>query len=393
MEIVALSAVRTPIGKFGGTLKEIPVYHLGSAAMREAIRRAGLDAGEVDDCIIGCCRHTGNGTNPGRTAARYAGLPKEIPATTVTMACASGLRSVILGAQALRAGDARLILAGGMESMSTIPYILMDARWKGFRHGHKTLMDGWYDSRDPFIENKGTGAATEDLVAKHGITRAEQDQFALESHWKASEARRQGLFREEIIPISVNGQGRLPRRFGEDEIIREDTSLDKLAQLKPVFVESGTLTPGNSSAFSDGAAMLILTTREHARALGTRPLFSVISYAFGAVENENMGEGPSVVLPQALEKAGMTLRDLDFIEVNEAFAGMVLANERLLRWDRSKLNRKGGAIALGHPVGASGARILVTLYYVLKHFNGEVGAAAVGAAGGCAAAIIIRREN
>lgn len=392
-DIVAVSAVRTASGKFGGTLREIPVFQLGAAAIRGAFQRIHLDSKAADDCILGCCRHTGNGTNPARTAARYGGISRETPATTVTMACASGMRSVILGIQTLLCGDASFVITGGMESMSTMPYILPDFRWEGLHHGNKLLLDGWHDSRDPFVDNKPAGALIESLVKKHGISREEQDRFAWESHRKAREAGEEGLFREEIVPVSISRDSKPSFLFSEDETIRQDVSLEKLSQLNPVFQEDGMLTAGNSSCFADGAAILLLTTRGKAESLGLSPLFRVLSYAVGAVDNEEMGIGPSVALLQALEKAGMALSDLDLLEVNEAFAGMILVNERILRWDRNRVNRQGGALALGHPVGCSGARILVTLAYELKHFQREVGAAAVGGAGGVAAAMVIQRAS
>ncbi len=392
-KITAAAAVRTPIGKFGGSLREVPVYQLGAAVIKAACQRANIQPEQIEDCILGCCRHAGNGTNPARTAARFAGLRKETPAATITMACASGMRAVIMGIQTLLAGDAEIIVTGGMESMSTIPYLLLNARWHGFKQGDQILRDGWYDSRDPFIENKGTGITTEALIKKYQITREEQDLFALESHKKALEARKKKLFQGEITPVEIETNDGFREYWSEDETIREDTSLEKLAKLKPVFSENGTLTAGNSSPLSDGAASILLTTQKKAAKIGAKPLFSICSYAVGAADNEWMGEGPAKVLPKALKKAGMTLKDIDFLEINEAFSGMVLANQKILKWDPKKLNVKGGAIALGHPVGCSGARILTTLYHILKDFNGEIGAAAVGGAGGVAAAMVIQRHD
>ncbi len=385
-EIVAIGAVRSPMGKFGGTLRDLPVYELGSHAIREATHRARLTAEHVDEVIFGCCRHAGNGTNPARTAARLAGLRPETPATTITMACASGMRAVIIGLQAILVGDASVVVSGGMESMSTIPYLLVGARWKGFRQGHQVLLDGWHDSRDPFLPEGRAGLIIEKLVAKHLLLRKEQDEWAFESYRRAKTSRDQGLFDEEISPIQSH-------KLSQDETIREDSSIEKLVSLKPAFSEDGSLTAGNSSTFADGAAAIVLTSRKKADELGIKPLFSILSYASGAVENSDMGEGPSLFLTQALRKASMRLSDLDFVEINEAFAAVAIANERLLGLDRGKMNKKGGAIALGHPVGASGARILVTLYYTLKHFNKEVGGAAIGAVGGVGTAILIKREQ
>lgn len=392
-DIVVLSAVRTPMGRFGGSLKEVQVYELGAAVLRQALERSGVAPSEVGEVFLGCCRQAGHGTNPARTAARLAGLPGEVPATTVTMACAAGMRAIILGVQVLRAGDAKFVLTGGMESMSTMPYLLLGARWPKPGPNGKRLIDGWWDSRDPFT-GLGTGEVTEQLIRKHGISREDQDRFALESHRRAAQAQDEGWFQEEVAPLTLPS----PQRdqtisFHKDESIRRDTSMEKLAGLKPAFREDGTLTAGNSSSLTDGAAAFLLTTREVARAGGLKPLFSIISYSVGAADNAFMGEGPSVVLPKALDRAGLKIGDLDLLEVNEAFSGMVLANERILKWDPARLNVHGGAIALGHPVGASGARIVVTLAHALRRKSGELGAAAVGAAGGVAAALVIRRES
>jgi acetyl-CoA C-acetyltransferase len=391
------------MGRFGGSFRDLPAYALGAAAIDAAVERAGLFPEDIDDVVLGHCRQAGNGTNPARTAARLAGIPAHVPATTVTMACAAGTRAAIFAAQELRLREARFVVAGGMESMSTIPYLLKDVRWHGLRRGNHTLLDGWDDSRDPFVDDIGTGAVTENLVARHRVSRAEQDGFALESHMKAAEAARRGWFTREIVPVRIGGgdgetgeKARAKASCGlldHDECIRADTTLEQLSQLPPAFRAGGTLTAGNSSGLTDGASALVLTTRRIARERGIEPLFSVVSHASAAVDNAWMGEGPSVAFPRALERAGLCLGDLDFFEVNEAFAGMVLANERLLRWDHAKLNRHGGAIALGHPVGCSGARVLVTLYNVLRQHDGELGGAAVGAAGGVTAAMVIRRER
>jgi len=396
-DVVAVSAVRTPMGRFGGAFRDTPVHALGAAAIAEAVSRAGLAPEEIDEVVLGNCRQAGNGTNPARTAARLAGIPARVPAATITMACAAGMGAAIAAARALRLGEARFVVAGGMESMSTIPYLLKDVRWKGLRRGDRSLVDGWDDSRDPYVDDIGTGAVTENLVAKHGISRAEQDRFAYESHMKAAEAAREGWFADEIVPVDVPSgpdNGTAPgAMLCHDESIRPDTTLEKLASLSPSFRPDGTLTAGNSSGLTDGASAIVFTTREVARARRLTPLFRFVSHALGGVENAWMGEGPSVGLPMALERAGLQLADLDALEVNEAFAGMVIANERLLRWDRDRVNRHGGAIALGHPVGCSGSRILVTLYHVLRQHGGTLGGAAVGAAGGVTAAVVLHRER
>ena len=392
-DVVATSAVRTPMGRFGGTLRYVPAYDLGAAAIRAALERAGLAGDGVDDVIFGSCRQAGNGPNPARTAAVRAGVPVSVPVQTINMACPSAMRCIALASQAIRLGDSQTVVVGGMDSMSTIPYLLKDCRWDGFKMGDRTLLDGWADSIDPLC-GVGMGATAENLVDKYKIPREQQDQFAVESHQKAAAAQANGWFDEEIVPVEVPARGREPaRRFDKDETIRPDTSLEKLAKLPPVFRKDGTVTAGNACGMSDGATALVITSREHARALGVRPLFSLVSYAAVAVEPATMGEGPGVSIPAALKRAGMTLDDMDLIEVNEAFAVQVLANEQVLKWDRSRLNVHGGAIALGHPTGISGARIVVTLYYALKRLDRELGIAGICGGGGVSMAMIIRRET
>jgi acetyl-CoA C-acetyltransferase len=279
-----------------------------------------------------------------------------------------------------------------MDSMSTIPYLLKDCRWEGFKMGDRTLLDGWSDSIDPLCQ-MGMGATAENLVEKHKISREEQDQFAVASHQKAARAQASGWFDEEIVPFEVPATAGQPAvLFSKDETIRADTSLEKIAKLKPAFKKDGTVTPANACGMSDGAAALVLVSREHARALGAKPLFSLVAYSSTAVEPATMGEGPGIAIPAALRRAGLTLDQMDLIEVNEAFAVQVLANERVLKWNRDKLNVQGGAIALGHPTGVSGARIIVTLYHALKRTGGAQGIAAICGGGGVTMAMIIRRE-
>jgi acetyl-CoA C-acetyltransferase len=391
--VVAISAVRTPMGRFGGTLKEVAAYDLGAVAIRAALERASVAGDGIDAVMLGSCRQAGNGPNPGRTASVRGGIPVTVPVETVNMACPSGMRCIAAASQAIRLGDHRTVMAGGMDSMSTIPYLLKDCRWDGFKMGDRTLLDGWADSIDPLC-GVGMGATAENLVEKYKISREEQDQFALESHQKAAAAQSNGWFDAEIVPVEVPAKGKQPAvLFEKDETIRADTSLEKLAKLKPAFKKDGAVTAGNACGMSDGATALVITSREHAKALGTAPLFSLVAYSSAAVEPATMGEGPSMSIPLALERAGMTLSDMELIEVNEAFAIQVLANEQALKWDHSKLNIHGGAIALGHPTGISGARIVVTLYHALKRTGGELGIAAICGGGGVSMAMIIRREQ
>jgi acetyl-CoA C-acetyltransferase len=391
-DVVAISAVRTPMGRFGGTIKDVAAYDLGAAAIRAALERAGVAGDGIDDVIFGSCRQAGNGPNPARTAAVRGGIPITVPVQTINMACPSGMRCIVAASQAFRLGDYKTAVVGGMDSMSTIPYLLKDCRWDGFKMGDRTLLDGWSDSIDPLC-GMGMGATAENLVDKYKIPREEQDKFAVESHQKAARARSDGWFDEEIVPVEVPAKGKQPPVvFDKDETIRADTNLEKMAKLRPAFRKDGTITAGNACGMSDGATALVMTTREHAQALGAAPLFSLVAYSSVAVEPATMGEGPSISIPAALKRAGMALGDMDLIEVNEAFAVQVLANEQVLKWDRAKVNVHGGAIALGHPTGISGARIVVTLYYALKRTGGELGIAGICGGGGVSMALVIKRE-
>ncbi len=390
-DIVCISACRTPMGRFGGTLKNTASFDIGAAAIAEAVKRAGVKPDDIDDVILGNCRQAGNGPNPSRTAAVRGGIPESVPTQTINMACPSGMKAIQLASQSIRLGDSEIVLIGGFDSMSTIPYLLKNARWNGFKMGDKKLEDGWSDSIDPLI-GQGMGATAENLVDKYKIPRADQDQFAFESHQKAVKATDEGWFDEEIVPMEVKSR-KETITFDKDETPRRDTTIEKLAKLKAVFrKEGGTVTAGNACGMSDGACALVFTNREKANALGIKPLFSLIAYSSIAVRPSTMGEGPGISIPAVLEKTGMTINDPDLIEVNEAFAVQILSNEKLLGWDRNKLNVHGGAIALGHPTGISGARIIVTLYHALKTRGGETGLAAICGGGGVSMAMLIKRE-
>jgi len=392
-DIVALSAVRTPMGKFGGSLRGIPAYDIGAVAVKEAVKRASLKGEQIDEVILGSCRQAGNGPNPARTASVRGGVPISVPVVTINMACPSGMRALMGAAQAIRLGDAQTVLIGGFDSMSTIPYLLKGTRWEGFKMGNKVLEDGWSDSIDPLV-GQGMGETAENLYDKFKISRVEQDAFAIESHLKASKAQKNGWFDEEIVPVEVPGKrGAPPTLFDKDETIRHDANPEKMAKLKPVFRKGGTVTAANACQMSDGATAIVLTSRETAKRLGVRPLFSIVSYAQVAVGPETMGEGPALSIPAALKRAGMTLDQMDLIEVNEAFAIQVLANEKVLDWNREKLNVHGGAIALGHPTGISGARIIVTLFHALKGLDKTYGIAGICGGGGVSMATVIKRET
>jgi acetyl-CoA C-acetyltransferase len=392
-DVVAISAVRTAMGKFGGTLKDLPAYDLGAVVVREAVKKASIESNQIDDVILGSCRQAGNGPNPARTASVKGGIPETVPVITLNMACPSGMRAIALASQSIRLGEADVVVVGGFDSMSTIPYLLKGSRWDGFKMGNKVIEDGWSDSIDPLI-GQGMGETAENLYDKYKISREEQDEFAIESHLKASAAQKNGWFDEEIVPIEIPATKRTPAvTFDKDETIRHEIDREKMAKIKPAFRKDGTVTAGNACGLSDGATALVITHRKKAEEFGVKPLFSILSYSQVAVGPSTMGEGPALSIPSALEKAGMKLDDMDLIEVNEAFAIQVLANERVLKWDRKKLNVHGGAIALGHPTGISGARIIVTLYYALKRLNKEYGVAGICGGGGVTMATVIKREK
>ncbi|OGU13273.1 MAG: acetyl-CoA acetyltransferase [Ignavibacteria bacterium RIFOXYC2_FULL_35_21] len=391
-DIVAISAVRTPMGKFGGTLKNVASYDLGAVSIREALKRASLNGNQIDEVILGSCRQAGNGPNPARTASVRGGVDISIPVITLNMACPSGMKALVFASQAIRLGEAETVLIGGFDSMSTIPYLLKGARWDGFKMGNKVLEDGWSDSIDPLI-GQGMGETAENLYDKYKIPREEQDEFAVSSHVKAAAAQKNGWFDEEIVPVEVPGVGKNPPIiFAQDETIRYEIDKEKMAKIPPAFRKDGTVSAGNSCGLSDGSTALVITHRAHAEKLGAKPLFSIVSYGQVAVAPSIMGEGPTYSIPIALKNAKMNLNDMDLIEVNEAFAVQVLANEQVLKWDRNKLNVHGGAIALGHPTGISGARIIVTLYHALKKLDKTFGIAGICGGGGVSIATVIKRE-
>jgi acetyl-CoA C-acetyltransferase len=392
-DVVCVSACRTAMGRFGGKLRDFTVHKLGAAVISEGLRRAGAEGRDVDEVVVGHCRQAANGPNPAKIASVLGGIPQEVHALTINNACPSGMKATIIGAQNILLGDISTAMIVGMESMSTIPYLLRTGRWNGFRMGDQVLQDGWNDTRD-MICDMLMGQTAEKLVEKYKLTRQEQDEFALSSHQKAAKAQDEGWFDEEIVPVVIQATKKTPEEiFDKDEPIRRDTSLEQMAKLPAAFKEGGSVTAGNSCGMSDGSSSLLLISREKAKAAGIKPLFSLLGYASVGVENAYMGEGPGVAIPKALKKARMTLSDMDLIEVNEAFAAQILANERVLSWDRSKLNVHGGAIALGHPTGESGVRIIVTLYHALKRLDQEIGIASICGGTGVACAVIIKREN
>jgi len=379
------------MGRFGGTLKDMAAYDVGAVAVKEAVRRSGVKPEDISDVVLGSCRQAGNGPNPSRTASVRGGVPESVPTHTINMACPSGMKAIQVASQGIRLGESNIVLVGGFDSMSTIPYLLKNVRWNGFKMGDKSLQDGWSDSIDPLI-NQGMGQTAENLVDKYKISREDQDEFALSSHKKAAKAQEEGWFDEEITPIEVVSRKETVM-FDKDETVRADTTMEQMAKLRPVFRKDGTVTAANACGMSDGACALVFTSREQAKAMGAKVLFSIQSISSVAVSPSTMGEGPGIAIPAALKAVGMTINDPDLIEVNEAFAVQILANEQVLGWNRDKLNVHGGAIALGHPTGISGARIIVTLYHALKTHGGETGLAAICGGGGVSMGMVIKREN
>ncbi|MBW1999046.1 MAG: acetyl-CoA C-acetyltransferase [Deltaproteobacteria bacterium] len=392
-DIVIVSASRSPMGLFGGSLKDLTVVGMGSQVIKKTLEKTGLEPGMVDMTVFGNCRQAGNGVNPARTAAQLAGIPMDRFAQTVNCACPTGVKALIIASQDIRLGDGEIIVAGGMEHMSSIPHLITGHRWEGFRLGNVTIMDGWYDTFDR-IAKCYMGTTAENVAERYNISREDQDRFAYSSHRKASRAQKEGKFKDEIVPIDVPATKKKEGFvFSEDECIRHDADLEKMAKLRPAFKEGGTVTAGNACGMPDGAAALVVMSREKGKSLGLEPLFSIVSYSNGAVDNAYMGIGPTVSIPIALKRAGLSKDDIDIYEINEAFAATSLACERILGLDPEKVNVNGGAIALGHPTGCSGARLLVTLYHVLKQQDKELGVASLCGGGGVSCAMIIRRER
>jgi len=381
-DIVILSALRTPIGNFGGALKDVSAARLGEAAARAAIERAGLSPDHIGEVIFGCARQAGNGPNIARQIGFHSGVPVERPAFTVNKACASGLKAVTLAAQSIAAGENRIVLAGGVEQMSQIPYLLPKARW-GYRLGDDTLVDAMY--RDGYfcpMAEMVMGETAELLAERYGISRVEQDRFAVESHRRAVAAWDSGAFAGEVVPVDAPGEKGAVVRVERDERPRSDAVVEKMARLKPAFRRDGTITPGNASGITDGAAALVLASAEEARALGLQPLARLIGSASCAVHPRDMGLSPVAATRRLLEQTGLALRDFGLIEINEAFAAQVLAVEKELDWDVAGRNVHGGAVALGHPTGCTGARILVTLVHALRTHDKRLGMATLCVSGG-----------
>ncbi|MBE9577384.1 acetyl-CoA C-acyltransferase [Flavobacterium proteolyticum] len=388
-KVVIVSAVRTPIGSFMGALSSVPATKLGAAAIKGALNKINLDPKLVDEVLMGNVVQAGNGQAPARQAALYAGLSESVACTTVNKVCASGMKAVMQGAQAIMAGDAEIVVAGGMENMSLIPHYVHLRN--GVKFGPTSLVDGMQkDGLTDAYDNNAMGVCADLCATEYNITREAQDNFAIQSYERSAAAWEAGKFDAEIVPVEV------PQRRGDAIVVTKDeeftnVKLDKIPSLAAVFTKEGTVTAANASTINDGAAALVLMSEEKAQSLGLTPLAYIKSYADAAQEPKWFTTAPAKALPKALDKAGLTVADVDFFEFNEAFAVVGLANAQILGLDNDKINVNGGAVSLGHPLGCSGARIIVTLINVLNQNNAKIGAAAICNGGGGASAIVIER--
>ncbi|TQK62961.1 acetyl-CoA C-acetyltransferase [Brevibacillus sp. AG162] len=392
MKTVIVGAARTPFGKFGGALKALSAVELGSIVIKEAVERAGISGDQVDEVIMGMVLQAGAGQVPSRQAARKAGLPWNVASETINKVCASGMRAVTMGDQIIRAGDGEIIVAGGMESMSNAPYALPDARY-GMRMGDATVRDlMMYDGLTCPFDQVPMAVHGSNVAEENGITREEQDAWALRSQQRAAQAMEKGLFADELVSVSI------PQRKGEalqvnvDEGPRPDTSKEGLAKLPPVYKKDGTITAGNAPGINDGAAAMVLMSDAKAQELGIKPLATILGHAQVGAEAPYIATTPGLAINKLLEKTGVSLSEIDLFEVNEAFAAVILTSGKIVGWDEEKVNVNGGAIALGHPIGASGARIIMHLAYELKRRGGGLGVAAICSGAAQGDAILIKVE-
>jgi acetyl-CoA C-acetyltransferase len=390
-DVVIVAAARTPIGSFNGSLASVPATRLGAVVVAEVLKRAGVAPDQVDEVILGNVLPAGEGQAPARQAAIFAGLPEGVACTTVNKVCGSGLKSVMLAVQAIQAGDAEVVVAGGMENMSQVPHYLPEMR-NGQRLGHAKVVDGMiHDGLWDVYNNFHMGNAAEICAREMAISREDQDAFAAESYRRSQAAVAEGLFKREIIPVAV------PQRKGDPVIVDTDEEpakgrIDKLPTLSPAFEKTGTVTAGNASSINDGAAAVLVMSADKAKALGVKPLARIVAQAGAAQKPEWFTTAPAASIQRALDKAGLAVADIDVFEINEAFSVVSLANERLLKLDPAKVNPRGGAVSLGHPIGASGARVLVTLLHELEDLGKRRGLASLCIGGGEAVALIVDRE-
>ena len=389
-QALIVAGARTPIGDFGGQFSRMLANELAVVAVQEAVKRAGLTPEMVEEVILGNCVQRTDEPNLGRTVALKAGMPKETTGFTIQRQCSSGMQAVVSACQEIMLGDAEIVVAGGAESMSSSPYVLKDARW-GQRLQHGQFTDSLWELLTDPIHQILMGVTAENLAKKYVITREEQDEIALRSHLNAARARNDGTFSDEIVPVPVQGKKGAIQLIAHDEHIREDMTMEKLAKLQPAFKAGGTVTAGNASGLNDGAAAMVMMSEERASALNVVPLGRVVSYAWAGVEPELMGYGPVPATEKALAKAGLSLGDIDLFEVNEAFAAQYLACEKLLGLDRKIVNVNGSGVGLGHPVGCTGARILLTLLYELKRRHKKYGLATLCVGGGMGMTVVVER--
>lgn len=387
-EVYIISAVRTPIGSYGGVLSSVPATKLGATAIKGAIEKAGIDASEIQEVYMGNVLQANLGQAPARQAAIFAGLGQNVPCTTVNKVCASGMKSIMLAAQSIMTGDNDVVIAGGMENMSSVPYYMEDTRW-GARLGNKTVVDGLVkDGLTDVYNNYHMGNAAELCAVECEVSREDQDDYAIASYERSTKAWADGKFADEIVSVEV------PQRRGNAIIVSEDeefknVKMDKIRSLRPVFQKEGTVTAANASTLNDGASALVLMSKEKMEALGLKAIAKIVSYADAAQEPKRFTTAPSLALPKALNKAGLKTTDIDFYELNEAFAVVGIANNKKMGLNPEKVNVNGGAVSLGHPLGNSGSRIIVTLINVLKQNNGKLGAAGICNGGGGASALVI----
>jgi acetyl-CoA C-acetyltransferase len=394
-EAVIVAAARTAIGKFGGALAKVSAPELGAIVIKEVLRRAGVAADQVDEVIMGQVLTAGSGQNPARQSAIKAGLPHAVPAMTINKVCGSGLKAVMLAAQAIRNGDAQIVVAGGQENMSASPHVMLGSR-DGFRMGDAKIVDSMIvDGLWDVYNQYHMGITAENVAKKHGIDRAAQDAFALASQAKAAAAQDAGRFREEIVAVTIPQRKGDPLVFDADEFINRKSTAEGLAGLKPAFDKAGSVTAGNASGINDGAAAVLVMSAEKAKSLGLTPLARIVSFASSGVDPSIMGMGPAPASRRALEKSGWRAEQLDLMELNEAFAAQACAVNKDLGWDQSpqkdRINVNGGAIALGHPIGASGCRILVSLLHEMKRRDAKKGLAALCIGGGMGVALTVER--
>jgi acetyl-CoA C-acetyltransferase len=390
-DIVLLSAARTPIGKFGGVFAEITVPELGAVSAKAAIERAKIEPAQFDEVVMGNARPAGVGPNPARQIAKRAGVPAEVPACTVNKACGSSLRAIISAVQAIKCGDAEVILAGGAESMSRVPYLLTKARY-GYRLGHEKVVDAMY--QDGFLCplcGKVMGETAETLAEQYKISREEQDRYAMETQHRCEAARKPGRFNDEIVPVEMSGRKGERVTVSADEHPRDGVTMESLAKLEPVFSKTGTVHAGNSSGIVDGAAAVVVANGEFARKNNSPVLARIVDYTVAGVDPAIMGIGPVPAVRKLLQRQNLKLDDIDLIELNEAFAAQVIACDRELHFDPAKLNVNGGAIALGHPIGATGARIVVTLVHEMQKRKSKLGLATLCVSGGLGIALLLER--